>query len=389
MRYIISFFIITLFSCSEKTGDIRSGYFSNVQFSLDTVIIDPGINIIFLEYDLLNADKSIDDKYLFNFNMDDHSLEKINLNTLRLEEKLPFEKEGPNGTGPSFGGLKIRNENQFTIGGMNRTELFSLNGEKLKTIRYDSFFLESNPSVAGEFVSPITFLEEESNRLYVLIDQKANKSYAFGILHLDNYEIIRMPLKTFEDLYDYGFTFFMGQSSIGFGPGKGIDMFGTKLVLSNQITSALMVYDTEMDSLYTKDYCSKLIADKKVRPYQLEHETEESLEAEYSRFHQEINFLAPFWDEKNQVFYRFAYQEMPSESKEDVQIKSKIYLTVLDKDLNLIGETLVPQLTKKPAKPFSRQFPKHFAKDGKIWIYENINDEMGFAVLTISKKEIG
>jgi hypothetical protein len=76
---------------------------------------------------------------------------------------------------------------------------------------------------------------------------------------------------------------------------------------------------------------------------------------------------------------------VPSESKVEENIKSNIYLTALDKDLNLLGEILVPQLTKKPAKPFSEKFPRHFAKDGKIWIYENINDEMGFVVLTMSK----
>jgi len=52
-------------------------------------------------------------------------------------------------------------------------------------------------------------------------------------------------------------------------------------------------------------------------------------------------------------------------------------MKVLDKDLNMLGETLVPQLNKKPGK--------HFAKDGKIWIYENMNDEMGFIRLGMSQ----
>jgi hypothetical protein len=38
-----------------------------------------------------------------------------------------------------------------------------------------------------------------------------------------------------------------------------------------------------------------------------------------------------------------------------------------------------------PATSFSGQFPKHFVKDGNIWIYENINDELGFVVLTMVK----
>lgn len=83
--------------------------------------------------------------------------------------------------------------------------------------------------------------------------------------------------------------------------------------------------------------------------------------------------MPPIWDRKNQVFYRFSYQEFAFESKIKENVKSKVYLTVLDKDLNQLGETLVPQLIKKPAK--------HFAKDGKIWIYENVEDELGFVRL--------
>ncbi|GEO23809.1 hypothetical protein CQA01_43430 [Cyclobacterium qasimii] len=75
--------------------------------------------------------------------------------------------------------------------------------------------------------------------------------------------------------------------------------------------------------------------------------------------------MPPFWDEKNKVFYRFSFEENEK--------KTKVYLTAYDGELNQIGESLVPQLIKKPAK--------HFAKDGQIWIYENINDEMGFVRL--------
>jgi hypothetical protein len=41
----------------------------------------------------------------------------------------------------------------------------------------------------------------------------------------------------------------------------------------------------------------------------------------------------------------------------------------------LIGESLVPILNKTPGK--------HFVKGGKIWIFENIDDEMGFIRLSV------
>jgi len=64
----------------EKTD---ADLFTNIQFSLDTVSIDPGDEILFLKHQLLNGDMGKDWKYFFNFNGDDHTLEKINLDELR------------------------------------------------------------------------------------------------------------------------------------------------------------------------------------------------------------------------------------------------------------------------------------------------------------------
>lgn len=383
MRYFL--FLILIASCTSKTENTGSGYFSNMKFSVDTVVIDPSDEIIFLEHDLFSADKSMDDKYLFNFNANDHTLEKINLNDLRLEEKIPFEKEGPNGTGYSVGTIRVHNQNQIIIGDIDRASIFSLDGNKLNTVHYENFSLGGNFMESGELIQSSPVLDTDANRMFILIERIRDSGSVLGILDLKEYEISRKDLQTFEKLNNYRFTLWMGKSSIGFGPGMKIEKFGSKVILSNQITSSLMWYDTAMDSLFLKTYSSQLTANEKVNSYKLEHETEESVEAEYTKLHQEINFLPPFWDEKNQVFYRFSFQEVPSESKVEENIKSNIYLTALDKDLNLLGEILVPQLTKKPAKPFSEKFPRHFAKDGKIWIYENINDEMGFVVLTMSK----
>lgn len=47
-----------------------------------------------------------------------------------------------------------------------------------------------------------------------------------------------------------------------------------------------------------------------------------------------------------------------------------MFISIFDKDLNLLAETLVPERTAPPKR--------HFLKDGKIWIFENIADELAF-----------
>jgi hypothetical protein len=305
------------------------------------------------------------------------------LDDLRLEEKIQFEKEGPNGTGQFFGRITLLGEKQFTVENINRVELFSLDGKKLKTMLLDKFLIE--PGI-NEHVLSSPILVEEAYRLYVLTDRIEGNNYTLGIFNLQNNDALRMPLKSLENPNSYIFTLRMGKASIIVSPKIGIEKFGTKMVLSNQINNSFTIIETSIDSLYSKSYKSHLTADSKINNYIIEHETVESMEEEYAKFLQDINFIPPFWDEKNELFYRFSYHEMESQDNKDEDVKIKVYLSVFDNDLNFLGESYVPQLKTIRGDISFREFPKHFAKDGKIWIYQNINDELAFVRLSIHKE---
>lgn len=95
MKYLPILAIVFIFiSCEKKQKELDG---PKLAYTVDTVMIDPGDEILFLRYRLNSADISNDGKYLINFNMDDHTVEKINLDGLRLEQKLPFETDGPDG----------------------------------------------------------------------------------------------------------------------------------------------------------------------------------------------------------------------------------------------------------------------------------------------------
>jgi hypothetical protein len=133
----------------------------------------------------------------------------------------------------------------------------------------------------------------------------------------------------------------------------------------------------ELDSVFNKKYSSNITSNGKNKEYKLKHNSEESFNLELDRYLEEINFMGLIWDENNEIFYRFSYELISSEENAFEFKKAKVYLTAYDKDLNQIGETIVPDLIKKPQK--------HFAKDGKIWIYENLNDELAFVRFSIHK----
>lgn len=141
MRHLSYLMLLVIVSCKGNINKTEPDFFSNLEFSIETVIIDPGDEILFLKHQLLNSDMGKDGTYFYNFNVDDHTLEKINLDELRLEEKFPFEKEGPNGTGPGIGMMRIIDESHVSITGMYQSSLFSMEGEKLMTVYYENFSL--------------------------------------------------------------------------------------------------------------------------------------------------------------------------------------------------------------------------------------------------------
>ena len=94
----------------------------------------------------------------------------------------------------------------------------------------------------------------------------------------------------------------------------------------------------------------------------------------------EINFERLIWDKVNTRYYRFSYQADVETVERDgwFSLSAKnvqVYLTVFDKNLEMITEAIVPQLTTIPQT--------YFVKDGSIWIFENMEDELGFVRLSI------
>lgn len=368
MRYLFCIVFVIFCCCTGNVDNNGLGYFASRQFSIDTVRIDPGNEIIFLKARLFSSDLDESSTFLYNFNEFDATVEKINLNDLRLVNKFPFEREGPNGIGRNVAVIDVHGNNQVAITGMFQMSLFSLDGKKLKTVFFQNFSLGGQPTDESEQILPRTILDLDANRLYVLAYRNADNMHFLGILHLDKYEISKIGLKSFEKLPDYSFEYTIsGEATVYMKetPAVSIDKFGNKILLSNEITSTLMWYDTDLDSLFTKTYSSQLTDNQKRNKYIRSFISRQDFDSEFEKYREEINFLAPFWDPDNELFYRFSYLVTKG--------ITKVYLTAYDKELNQIGEVEVHQLSKKPAR--------HFVKDGQIWIFENINDDMAFVRL--------
>jgi hypothetical protein len=101
---------------------------------------------------------------------------------------------------------------------------------------------------------------------------------------------------------------------------------------------------------------------------------------EYQNFLEQIRFSSPVWDNRKQVFYRLSAIRRFSDIKKQDEFISEIlmtnvYLTVFDFQFNIISEVEIPELSSETGK--------YFVKNGKLWIYQNFNDELGFIVIDV------
>lgn len=376
-KLIISVFFLGLFcSCHERGGN-KSINSENISFSIDTVVVDAKNEFLFLNGGLAGAFISQNKGLLYVLNRIEIALEIIDLNTLELREKIQFETEGPNGIGPWLSAFSIYEDDKIIFHTNNRYGLFDFEGKKIQDHQFDS--IRSGLSEV-EYLSRLYSLNNE--RLHFgIISNSVSDIYTLGHVDLLRGALKMVPLPKFDDLKDFAVTRTRnGQTSGGFGPRIHITQSPKKIIMSSEYANKFYIYHPDSTRLIFKTAESSIFPNQKELPSFNIAETMEEYYYFQKTYFEDINFFPPFWDETKDVFYRFSFREIYGDEKNEygkpLPSNSEVFLTVFDEDLNMLFEKRVMELTKKP------EF--HFAKDGKIWIFENIEDEMGFVRIAIS-----
>ena len=370
---IFLFFFGLLVGCGssdsmEKTRGIH------LNFSLDTVMINGGEQLVF---PYLVASRSFfteDKRFLFNFNDFDHTVEKIDLDKLELAAKYPFDKEGPNGTGEYVDYLVSLDSGKLLVQTSNQAGIFDWEGNKIG---------EFDPLLEGTSVTHVDRQAFQPDRavgeqVYGLIVDNAVNTSELGYYNFGRDEFSTIPLAEEFRHDDFNLEHREGNSRRRYAAGFIMQAYGeNKLVVGSTVSSSLFIFDPETRQLEKKEYNLSLTANEKKGVYRLATEDEAAFQRAYVALYEEVSFGPLIRDFENERYFRFYYEysypdELPPGGFPRPS-STAVYLMVLDKELNLLHETSVPQLDHVPH--FS------FAKDGKIWIFENMEDELGFVQL--------
>lgn len=357
-----------LFACGENSDNDTKSDFSNITFSIDTVMVDAGDDIINLKNNLWISGVNPTSTHLYNWDQDNSVLEKINLDRLVLEEKLPFEKEGPNGVKSYVSWIYLTDEDQVVFSNFEDMALFTFGGEKLRSYKLRGEEFEGDSILDYESFIRKSVFTSNANEIYGILGSWTGNHFTLAKIDYPAKKIKKKPLPDYDKLADYTVMLKSSNMTTFIAPDQYIDKVEDRIIFSNSVFNSLMVYDLSSDSVYKVDYPTTLSKNSKMGKYRNEVESHEEFNKVENEIDEEINFKQPVYDRESQRFYRFSYEV---QSKKTLNI----YLTILDRDFQVLAETLVNELGSPPSF--------HFVKDGKIWIYTNIDDELAFIRLTI------
>jgi len=364
------------FSCgnSKNTGSNSEGkMLENLSFTSDTVLVDPGDQLINLQFGLLKADFSEDGKYLYHLHPSDQVLSVINLDALKIEKQIQFEREGPNGI-PDFAiTTQFLGDNKLLFLGMQNSGIFNLEAEKLTSLNRDSVKLEGITTEKDYTFFYQLEAAPKHNLLFSIPNNVESAQYSLAIFDMDflNGKVIGLP--EFGFLSNFELIFREGRSSSTANTASvQLRTELDQVLVYSQGTSSFYRYDILKDTLVFKTYEHKLVPNQKTPPASRQLKSKEEFDEAVNYAKDQISFGDFLWDKSRDLYFRFGSIRKPLLDPE-APAKNEVFLFAYDSDFNLLGEVEIKELNFQPSWPFF--------KDGKLWSYVNVNDELGFAVM--------
>jgi hypothetical protein len=367
-KLIYLLFLPLILSCGGNSSDnSESGnVLENLTFSVDTVMVDAGDDILSLQWNLNLSTLSNDQKFLFNFNPKTNQIEVIDLEKLKLKKKFSLEREGPLGTGNPRG-IHLDERGRLFMIGFKEIRIYSPSIDSMQLIKLNADNLNGlNPdeSIGSEYK-----ISNDGLKLITTYGVNEKIQQGLAIIFLEELHVKKFPFELGQKIQPYVRSFFMDGKlmSQSIESIYLIEIDGVAVASSGHFNEAHLV-DVEKASIIAKKYVSQITKNSKDFPTQTRGETFEEMDALYTESIKQVDFGRFYFDENSKKVWRIT-NELDREIGDSLIFRQ--VLTVFDDKMNQLGEAEF----KIDPNGFK------FFKDGKLWSYVNVEDELGFAVM--------
>src|SRR5690554_2080690 len=367
---IFSFLLILVcFSCGKSQSNES---IELISYRLERVSVDAKGHIFDLTYSLSNSDYCKQDRFLYAYNGFDHSLDKIDLDRMEWVANYPLQKEGPDGTGSWITTVKSLGDGKLFLAGQFGG-VFTVEGKLIQRFDWNKASL-----IGGGKVDYGYFYQQMANPGFdqlvfaLAVDHSANqvslKKLNLADTLISTYDIDpngNYKKYTLGDLTTYN----------KWDPRVFMTSQKDKIIVSHEFSNDFYVYSPEYDQLEPVTYSSIHTPDEVTITVEgdLVNSTDDRIKALQYYFEQ-VNFGPFVWDPKNRKYYRLSSSSRFGEQKREDRILHErinvdVFLGVFDQEFNLLAEFPIPELQSSSPE-------KYFAKDGRLWVFENRDDQM-------------
>lgn len=374
----ISFLALLVACGGKKSETAESGnILENLTYTVDTVVVDAGEDFLNLGFGLGTFDLTADQSQLLFFENKPLNLVKVDLDQLKVLSKAEFESEGPNSVGQYLRDLKVGPSQEIFIKGFNAQGIFTNQGKLTEELRV---FPEGiDPEYANDFMKLYgrAIYDFEMNRLFAQPSTEITKRDELLVIDPAANSFMAHPIPKMKSVGDLSILFTQksdqGTSVSYFGPSAYMEVENGQLLISGGTMSGLYRLKGKNDSIEFIDIHHSIAPDEWNISVTNESTDEGTFMEDRRKIAEQLNYMDFRWDDKRELFLRLGKRTFLGENRGDPSTY-ELYLFAYDKDFNVLGETKIEGLERIPSS--------YFWKDGKLWSYANVEDELGFAVFT-------
>lgn len=377
MRYLIFLVIIYIpLSCQRKNNDHDA---NNFLYSVDTVIIDSKEKLLDLKRGIWNSDLDNENRAIYLYNSFDYSIDKIDLDNLEFADNYPFEIEGPNGIGKNVNNINTIKEDLIFIKSFGKSAVFQKSGDLVKKIDWVNA-IDSKGLKYGELPRNEIIVDSSGFRVFGLSYDNKNRKVFLDVLSVQNNLVKRFYIDSEKSYHNFVLAIDDPKNYIFLDPYVYLRSENNFIIISHQFSNELSLFNLKGEYVQTVNYEPKMTPKRVKGVNGLRISTRGQLGLEYQHFLEHVRFGPPVWDSVKRRYLRLSAIRSFSDTREEGSLlpeiqEVEVYLSVFDNEFNLLSESAIPEL--------STEYVKYFAKDGKLWVYQNFSDELGFIIIDI------
>lgn len=368
---------LALFSCSAKEEKTNTNILENLSFTVDTVVVDAGGDFVNLFMPIwpygLNEGKS----QLWFFEREPLKLVYVDLDQLKVLKKTAFEEEGPDGVGSGISDLKIGAQGELYLKSNRTVGLFGPNSKLLQNMRFVPSGIDSSLARDSYALFDKSVFDFGTRKIFSHPNFTDAGEYVLLILDPETQSATSLPVPKMKIVDDYSktqsFESESGTNMSFYSVGSDITLLPGEVILSTGAMSGFYRLDLQTEKLEFIDIQHQNFPNSMdIDIIQNPSGPEEMFEIQ-KKIWEHINYMELLWDDTRQLYFRMGITATMPEQPGPPSVE--YYLFAYDREFNVVGETKLEGV--------EHSLWYSFFKDGKLWSYVNVDDELGFAVMEL------